>query len=114
MAAALLQVPGQQARDFVNREILEGQQIFLHADWVANYQTVAGWNRSNSPVFRNPVRPPEHLPVVQHEVAIVRQREARKTKTTAGAKPVCPSSQHFLQVMVHEWVFEHVAGSVGN
>src|SRR5271157_2133538 len=72
------------------------------------------WNSGNGPVFRNPVRTTKHLPAVKHKVAVVRQRETRKTKTTAGAKAVRPSSQHFLQVMVDEGMFEHVTRAVGN
>src|SRR6266567_4671745 len=108
MAATLFEILSKQG------EVLEWQQVFPHADWIANDQTVAGWNRSNATVLRNPVRTTEHLPVVEHQVAIVCQREAGKTKAAAGAEAVRPSSQYFLQVMVHERMLEHVARAIGN
>src|SRR6202021_111287 len=114
MAAALFEIQRKQTEDLVDREVLEGQQILLHADWIANDQTVAGWNRSNATVFRNPVRTTEHLSAVEHQIAIVCQRTTGKTKAAAGAEAVRPSSQYFLQVMIHERMLEHVTGAVGN
>ena len=51
---------------------------------------------------------------MQKEVAIVREREPRKTKTTTGAEPIRPFHQHPLQVMLNERMFQHVPGSVGD
>src|ERR1700726_4218145 len=114
MAAALFEIQRKQTEDLVDREVLEGQQILLHADWIPNDQTVAGWNRSNATVLRNPVRTTEHLSAVEHQVAIVCQREAGKTKAATGAEAICPSSQHFLQVMVHQRMLEHVTRAISN
>src|SRR3984957_9590900 len=114
MAAALFEIQRKQTEDLVDREVLEGQQILLHADWIANDQTVAGWNRSNATVIRNPVRTTEHLSAIEHQVAIVCQRETGKTKAAAGAEAVRPSRQYFLQVMIHERMLEHVTGTIGN
>src|SRR5262249_44760424 len=92
----------------------EWQKIFLHANGIANDQTVARWDRNDASVFRDPVRATENFTLVENQIAIVRQGEAGQAKTATGAQPVRPPRQHLLQVMVHEWVFQHVSGTIGN
>src|ERR1700757_3882248 len=114
VAAAFGEAKRQQAAEFIRRKVFKWEQVFFHADRIANDQTLAGRDLSKPAVFRDPVRIREDLSVVKHEVAVVGQGEARKTKATAGAQAVRPASENLLQVGVDERVFEHVTGSIGD
>src|SRR5579864_9088290 len=114
LAAAFAEAKRQQAAEFPRRKVFKREQVFFHADRIANDQTLAGRHLSKPAVFRNPVRIREDLSIVKHEVAVVGESKTRKTKATAGAQAVRPASKNLLQMGVDERMFEHVTGAVGN
>src|SRR5919109_862298 len=85
LAAAFGKAKRQQSTEFIRRKVFKREQVFFHADRITNDQTLTGRDLSKPAVFRNPVRIREDLSVVNYEIAVVGQGEARQTKATAGA-----------------------------
>ena len=58
--------------------------------------------------------PETTCPSCKNEVAIICKGKPRQTKTSARAQAIGPFHQHPLQVMLDEWVFQHVSGGVSD
>src|ERR1700745_1848853 len=69
-AAAFAEAKRKQPAEFLRRKVFKREQVFFHADRIANDQTLAGRNLSKPAVFWNPVRIREDLSIGKHKEAV--------------------------------------------